>query len=153
MGTKAIGGANGKHGRVFIGALEICVEEYNLTEIATEENTTNSCSAGKEEFAYGTKHVEGSMTLTLDLSQHPLDNPPAILTGTFIGSTANPVRFYEHVATGVPAANAGPRWEFESLGIGQTEVTVPAQGKVMYKFNFKSSGTYRNPSENSGSSI
>lgn len=153
MGTKAIGGANGKHGRVFIGALEICVTDWELTEIAQEEDVTNSCSGGKREYEYGIRHCEGSMTMDMDLSQHPLDNPPNLNAGQKVGSTAAPVKLYEHVTTGTPSASAGPRWEFESMGITSVNVSVPAAGRVTYKINWKSSGTYRNPSENSGSSV
>ena len=147
MGTKAVGGANGKHGRVFIGSLEICVTEWNLTETAQEEDTTNSCSAGKREFEYGIREVSGTMTMDLDLSQHPLDNPPNLVPGTKTGT----VTLYEHSVTG--GSPAGPRWIFTSIGISSVQVTTPAAGKVVYVVNWRSSGAYTNPSENAGSSV
>ncbi len=147
MGTKAVGGANGKHGRVFIGSLEICVTEWNLTESAQEEDTTNSCSAGKREFEYGIREANGRLTMDLDLSQHPLDNPPSLVPGT----KTSTVTLYEHSVTG--ASPAGPRWIFTSIGITSVEVTVPAAGKVTYVINWRSSGAYTNPSENAGSSV
>ncbi len=147
MGTKAVGGANGKHGRVFIGSLELCVTEWNLTESAQEEDTTNSCSAGKREFEYGIREANGRLTMDLDLSQHPLDSPPGLVPGTKTGT----VTLYEHsVAGGSPA---GPRWVFTSIGITSIEVTVPAAAKVTYVINWRSSGAYTNPAENAGSSV
>lgn len=146
MGQKAISGKNGKQGRVFIDAFELCVEEWNLTETAREEETTNSCSQGKEEYEYGTKHCEGTMSFTLDLSQHPLDNPPALV----VGSTISDVTLYEHsTGSGTPD---GSRWIFTSVAITSLTVSCPAIGKVRYEINWKSTGLYTNPSENAGSS-
>lgn len=147
MGQKAISGKSGKQGRVFIDTLELCVEEWNLTETAREEEVTNSCSAGKEEYAYGTKHCEGVLRMTLDLSQHPLDNPPALITGESISN----VILYEH-STGTGTAD-GSRWIFTTIVITSLTVTVPASGKVAYEINWKSNGAYTNPSENAGSSV
>lgn len=147
MGTKAVGGANGKHGRVFIGSLELCVTEWSLTESAQEEDTTNSCSGGKREFEYGIREANGRLTMDLDLSQHPLDSPPGLVPGTKTGT----VTLYEHSVSG--ASPAGPRWIFTSIGITSIEVTAPAAAKVTYVINWRSSGAYTNPSENAGSSV
>ncbi len=147
MGTKAVGGANGKHGRVFVGSLELCVTEWNLTESAQEEDTTNSCSAGKREFEYGIREANGRLTMDLDLSQHPLDSPPGLVPGTKTGT----VTLYEHSAAG--GSPGGPRWIFTSIGITSIEVTVPAANKVTYVINWRSSGAYTNPAENAGSSV
>ena len=149
MGTKAVGGANGKHGRVFIGSLELCVTEWNLTETAQEEDTTNSCSEGKREFEYGIREVSGRLTMDLDLSQHPLDNPPNLTAGTKTGT----VTLYEHSNKTGSGGPDGPRWIFTSIGISSVEVTVPAAAKVTYVINWRSSGAYTNPSENAGSSV
>lgn len=147
MGLKAISGKNGKQGRFFIGTFELCVEEWTLREMVREEETTNSCSQGKEEYEYGTKHCEGTMRFTLDLSQHPLDNPPALITGQKISN----VTMYEHsVGSGTPD---GSRWNFSEIAITELSVSVPAIGKVNYEINWKSTGLYTNPSENAGSSV
>ena len=148
MGTKAIGGASGKHGRVFVGALELCVTEWNLTETAAEEDTTNSCSEGKREFEYGTRDCSGRIMMDLDLSQHPLDDPPALRAGTKTGT----VTLYEHSLSDGDGGPDGSRWVFTSLGITSVEVTVPATGKVTYVVNWRSSGAYTSPAENAGSS-
>lgn len=147
MGAKAISGRSGKQGRVFINTLELCVEEWTLQEIAKEEDVTNSCSAGKEEYAYGTKHCEGTLRMTLDTTQHPLDSPPALIVGTDIST----VTLYEH-SVGTGTAN-GPRWIFTTISITSLNITCPASGKVLYEINWKSNGAYTNPSENAGSSV
>lgn len=150
MPTPALQHANGKSGRFFVGSPlgEICIEEATLTEMAQEEDTTNSCSAGKEEFAYSTKHCEGTGTMTLDLAQHPYDSPPSIRAGTKV-----PARFFEFSdpAT-VDPDGSGKFWDFTAIGISQITVTWPQHGKVTFEFTWKSSGAYTNPDENVGSS-
>lgn len=147
MGLKAISGKNGKQARVFIGSWELCVESWTLREMVREEETTNSCSQGKEEYEYGTKHCEGTLSFTLDLSAHPLDNPPALITGSKISN----VTFYEH-STGSGTAD-GSRWIFTEIAITELSVDAPAIGKLKYEINWKSTGLYSNPSENAGSSV
>lgn len=150
MGTKAVQHANKKSGRFFFGTplSEVCIDEATLTEIAQEEDTTNSCSAGKEEFDYSTKHCEGTFTFTLDLSQHPYDSPPALRAGSKI-----PATFFEYSdeVLVAPTGN-GKRWVFTAIGISQMTITWPQHGKITYEGTWKSSGAYTNPDESAGSS-
>ncbi len=146
MGTKAVGGANGKHGRVIFvnsntfGAFELCVTEWSLTEQAQEEDTTNSCSAGKREFEYGAKWVEGRFQLDLDLSAHPLDDPPNLAAGQLVNAE---VRLYEHTVAGQDGlGNNAAAWSFSAFRILSVEVTTPAANKVSYTINWKNSGAY-----------
>ena len=136
MGTKAVGGANGKHGRVTLGnssssALEICVTEWALTVNVNEEDTTNSCSAGKREFEYGAQWVEGILTMDLDLSAHPLDNPPNFIAGQLLGEA---LTLYEHTST---ISGTVTHWTLVNVKITQTQVTSPAASKVVYVISFK----------------
>lgn len=143
MGTKAVGGANGKHGRVVFynsatfGSFELCVTEWSLTEQAQEEDTTNSCSAGRREFDYGAKWIDGKFTLDLDLSAHPLDDPPNLKAGQLVDAT---VFLHEHTSN--PLAQADGFWTLSSFRIMSVEVTTPATNKIVYVINFKNSGTY-----------
>jgi len=143
MGTKVVSGANGKQGRVFANVsgndIELCVTEWTLTVIANEYNITNSCSAGKEEIQYGDKHVEGKITMDLDLAQHPLDNPPNLQVGLFVTE----IDLYEHSSFDVVD---GPIWYLLDVAITQLEVSVPAAGKVTYSFSYKT-GNFQNPDQ------
>ncbi len=142
MGTKAVGGANGKHGRVIFsnsntfGQFELCVTEWSLTEQAEEVDTTNSCSAGRREFDYGARWVEGRFNLDLDLAAHPLDDPPNLKAGELVNAT---VKLYEHTNE---TGNLYSFWELSAFRIMSVEVTTPAANKVTYVINFKNSGTY-----------
>jgi hypothetical protein len=146
MGTKAVGGANGKHGRVIFynsdpggfGSFELCVTEWSLTEQAEEVDTTNSCSAGRREFDYGAKWVEGRFTLDLDLAAHPLDDPPNLVAGQLVNAT---VYLHEHITDPALSFDNG-FWTLSSFRILSVEVTVPSAGKVTYVINWKNSGTY-----------
>lgn len=145
MGTKAVGGASGKHGHVIFynsgvggfGSFELCVTDWSLTEQAQEEDTTNSCSEGKREFEYGAKWVDGKFTLDLDLSAHPLDDPPNLKAGQLVDATV-----YLHEHTTDPATVSGSVWQLDSFRVMSVEVTTPAANKVTYVINFKNSGTY-----------
>ncbi len=142
MGTKAVGGANGKHGRVIFsnsntfGSFELCVTEWSLTEQAQEEDTTNSCSEGKREFEYGARWIEGRFTLDLDLSAHPLDDPPNLTAGQLVNAS---VQLYEHTGSDVSSAAV---WQLSAFRILSVEVTDPAAAKVTYVINWKNSGDY-----------
>lgn len=143
MGTKAVGGASGKHGRIHLynsdPALnyELCVTEWSLTENVQEEDVTNSCSEGKREFEYGAKWVEGRFTLDLDLAAHPLDDPPNLNVGQLIVGS---VTLYEH--TDSIAVPVSAQWQLRALRILSVEITTPAAGKVQYVINWKNSGDY-----------
>lgn len=143
MGTKALAGASGYHGRISQtgsqGGLVLCVTEYNLQEIAAEEETTNSCSAGIREYDYGPIYVEGTIEADLDLTQHPFGSPPSFAPGEDVLN----VDFFESVAPDGGTVNGeAARWTFDKITIGQATVTCPAASKVHYSFNFKSTGPY-----------
>lgn len=145
MGTKAVGGANGKHGRVIFynsgvggfGSFELCVTEWSLTEQAEEVDTTNSCSEGRREFDYGARWVEGRFNLDLDLAAHPLDDPPNLVAGQLVNAT---VFLHEHTEN--PSLGTSGLWTFDAFRILSVEVTAGAASKVTYVINWKNSGTY-----------
>lgn len=151
MGTKAVSGASGKHGRAFTGSSlqnEFCVTDWSLTEMAQEEETTNSCSAGTREYEYGIRHCEGTLEIDLDLAAHPFGDPPALVTGTKIK-----LRLFEHSnPASVSAAGSGTYWDFTQVGISQVAITNPQSGKVHYSVQWKSCATYTRPHENTTSS-
>lgn len=155
MGAKAISGRSGKQGRVFYHNsgggidLEICVEEWRLQEMVQEFDITNSCSAGKEEYGYGTKHVEFTLRFTLDTTQHPLDDPPAFIVGQEL--TAMDIYLYEHVASGSIGLGSGEFWKITSPVVTGLNITNPASGKVNYEISFKSGAVYTRPTESIGS--
>lgn len=146
MGRKVVSGHSGFTGRVFINGSELCVEEQNWTEMAEEENVTNSCSAGFEQYEYGNRHVEGSVKGTWDVAANPFDDPPQLRAG---GEYS--VRLYIHSAPGVGNQN-GPNLFMGSCKFNDIKITVPAKGKVMYDFNFKSNGQYSLPTGSESSS-
>src|SRR3990167_3779896 len=143
MGTKAVGGANGKHGKILFsnsstfGFVELCVTEWPLIEQAEEVDTTNSCSAGRREFDYGAKWVEGRFTLDLDLAAHPLDDPPNLVAGQLVDAS---VSLYEHESDALVGGSAV--WSLSAFRILSVEVTSPAAEKVTYVISWKNSGIY-----------
>jgi len=144
MGTKAVGGASGKHGRVIFsnsdtfGQFDLCITEWSLTEQAEEVDTTNSCSAGRREFDYGARWIEGRFNLDLDLAAHPLDDPPNLKAGELVNAT---VFLYEHT-TAIGSITGDSVWTLSAFRIMSVEVTVGAANKVTYVINFKNSGDY-----------
>lgn len=155
MGLKAISGKNGKHGQFFItdsatfGTVQICVEEWTLRELIREEETTNSCSQGKEEYEYGTKHCDITIRFTLDLSQHPLDDPPGFTVGSTLPGT---VYLTEHSTA---AFQSDEVWQFPvgSLKVTELSLSVPAIGKVLYEISLRSSQNYIRPYEQNPSGV
>jgi len=146
MGRKVVSGHGGKMARTFIGGNEFCNTEYNFTEMAEEEDTTNSCSEGFNEYEYGNRHIEGSITADWDIGANPFVDPPALVAGgeyRFLG--------YIHSAPGI-GAEEGPRLEIDMMKINNVTITLPAKGKVTVSFDFKSSGRYSLPVQASGSS-
>jgi hypothetical protein len=145
MGRKVVSGHGGKMGRTFINGNEFCNTSYNYVEMAEEEDTTNSCSAGFNEYEYGNRHIEGSMEADWDIGANPFIDPPELRAGqeyAFIG--------YIHSQPG--ATPSGPRLEMDKMKINNVRVSVPAKGKVTVSFNFKSSGNYTLPVQASDSS-
>jgi hypothetical protein len=145
MGRKVVSGHSGYTGRTFIHGSEFCQTKYDYEEVAEEEDTTNSCSAGKNEYEYGNTHIEGSMEADWDIGANPFIDPPELRAGqeyAFIG--------YIHSQPG--ATPSGPRLEMDKMKINNVRVSVPAKGKVTVSFNFKSSGNYTLPVQASDSS-
>lgn len=138
MGRKIVSGHEGYTGRSFVGNNEFCHTSYEVEEVAHEEETTNSCSEGKDEYEYGNTHLEGSMELDWDIGANPYNDPPELRAGrayNFLG--------FVHSAPGEPPS--GPRFEIDNMKINNVRTRVPAQGKVSVSFNFKSSGAYSLP--------
>ena len=146
MGRKVVSGHGGYMPRTFINGNEFCNTSYNYTEMAEEEETTNSCSAGKNEYEYGNSHIEGSIEADWDIAANPFIDPPELRAGqeyAFLG--------YIHSAPGA-GAQSGPKLEIDKMKINNVRVTAPAKGKVTVSFDFKSSGPYTLPTQLSDSS-
>ncbi len=146
MGRKVVSGHAGKAGRTFINGNEFCQTQYQYTEMAEEEEVTNSCSAGKNQYEYGNSHIEGSMTLDWDIGANPYNDPPELRAGG-----TYQLKAYIHASPG-PGAEDGPYLQIDEMKINNVQVTVPAKGKVSVSFDFKSSGGYKLPTEASDSS-
>ncbi len=145
MGRKVLGGAQGRHGRLFIGEQEFCVTSWNVTETADEEDTTNSCSAGNAEQEYGITQLEGSIEADWDIAASPYRTPPNIAAGS---KHSNSYLFI-HAETGdLQTLNSGgsPFYKL-TMQINNIAITNPARGKVTYSFDFKSSGSYVLPTQ------
>ncbi len=139
MGRIVVSGNAGKMGRSFIDGNEYANTEYEYTEIAEEEEVTNSSSAGKNEYEYGNTHIEGSFSADWDAQQNPHVGPPSLTAGgryTYKGYISSPPGL---------GNEAGPHLEMDLMVINNLRVTIPAKGKVNYSFDFKSSGDYTLP--------
>ena len=134
MGKKVVSGAEGKTGRVRIGANTLCVTEWNAEEMADEENTTNSCSDGFDEQEFGNKHVEGSISADWDITTNPVESAPSIRAGTRLTDA----RLFIHDDGSFNSI----RCHFPLLDVTKIGITVPAKGKVSYNFTFKNYGPY-----------
>ena len=149
MGRKVLGGATGKHGRVFIAEQEFCVTSWNVSEVADEEDTTNSCSGGNAEQEYGVTQLEGSIEADWDITASPMRTPPTLKAG----SKHSDCYLFIHAGTGdltsILAAGT-PSYQL-GMQINNVSVTNPARGKVTYSFDFKSFGTYSLPTQSMSS--
>ncbi len=146
MGRKVVSGHGGKMPRTFIDGNEYCNTSYEFTEIAEEEETTNSCGAGYNEFEYGNKHIEGSIEANWDIGANPFNDPPTLRAGdayTFKG--------YVHAASGA-GLESGPFLNMEEMKINNVKITMPSKGMVTVSFDFKSNGLYTLPTQASDSS-
>lgn len=137
MGRATISGAQGKHGRAFFNGTELCITEWSLQEIAEEDDTTNSCSAGYDEYEYGNVHLEGSITADWDADYNSIASVPNLRAGTKITD----VKLYINATSG-SGNEDGPYSHMPSCGINNVSITVPAKGKVSYTCNVKSDGEY-----------
>lgn len=147
MGRKVVSGHAGYTGRTFINGNEFCQTSYNVQEIAEEYETTNSCSAGKNEYEYGNTHLEGSMEADWDIGANPYVDPPELRAGQAYG-----LRAHIHSQPGPGIAPSGPLFEIDNMKINNVRTSVPAQGKITVSFDFKSSGGYSLPTQASDSS-
>jgi len=152
MGRKVLSGAQGRHGRLFIGRNEYCVTSYNITEAADEEDTTNSCSAGNAEQEYGVSQLEGSIELDWDIAASPYRDPAAISAGSkhalsylFIHAPGTATDDLDSLIAG------GSPYYLLTLQINNIAVTNPARGKVTVSFDFKSFGSYTLPTQSMSS--
>jgi len=146
MGRKIVSGHGGKMARTFMNGQEFGNTSYQYTEMAEEEDTTDSRSAGFNKYEYGNKHIEGSMEMDWDIGQNPFLDPPQLISGEayrFLG--------YVHATAGAGLED-GPKLEVDELKINNVRVTCPAKGKVTVSFDFKSSGPYSLPIQASDSS-
>lgn len=145
MGRKIISGYSGKMSRVFIGNTagtsvnEFCAEDWEISEVGQEEDTTNTCSAGASEQEIGIKNLEGNINYTWDVANNPYDDPPNL----DVGSKHPGTKLYVHAAPGVGLAN-GPYWLL-NLQVIEHSNSMPVRGKVSGTIRFKSYGTYSLP--------
>jgi hypothetical protein len=143
---KYVSGNANKQGRLFLDGNEFCAEDWEITESADEEETTNTCSAGQEEFMTTTRRLEGTINYTWEASNNPMDNPPNLGAGTEHPST----RLYLHASPGVGNQD-GPFYEL-NMKILSHRVAVPVKGKVAGTITFKSTGPYILPTGEDSSS-
>ena len=145
MGRKIVSGHAGYLPRAYLNGNEFCNTSYEVTEIAEEEDTTNSCGAGFNEYEYGNKHLEGNMELDWDIGANPYIDPPELRAGQEYA-----FKGYVHSQPG--ATPSGPVFEVDKLKINNVRAGMPAKGKVTVRFDFKSSGLYSLPTQVSDSS-
>lgn len=145
MGRKAISGAAGKHGRLFLDGNEFCAEDWDIREIGEEEDTTSTCSAGQAEQEFGVTQLEGTINYTWDVTNNPFDNPPNLKVGEKLTAL-----LYVHALPGVGLQD-GPFYSF-TLHVTQHSLSVPVKGKVAGTVEFKSHGSYTLPTGDSNSS-
>lgn len=147
MGRKVVSGHEGHLPKAFINGNEFCHTSYEYTEVAEEEDTTNSCGEGFNEYEYGNKHIEGNMEADWDIGANPFIDPPELRAGreyAFVG--------YIHSQPASAGSPTGPRLEMDKMKINNVRVGVPTKGKVTVRFDFKSSGRYTLPTQASDSS-
>ena len=144
-----INGKDGKSGRLFIknmtdGATEyteLCITSHTTRELAKEFETTGSKSAGYDEFGYGNSHLEGSITAQWISTLNPLDEAPYLRSG----KADYAIKAYLHSAAGADLED-GDAINVDGtnghINLNNLEVTVPADGVIEYKFDWKSSGSY-----------
>lgn len=140
-----VSGHEGKTGRSFIDGNEYCNTQYSVKEVAEEEETTNSCSAGHNEYEYGNTHLEGSVEADWDVGVNPFSDTPVLRAGQEYDFKA-----YVHSLPGVGLAN-GPNW-IMNMKVNNVEVMVKSKGVVTVKFDYKSTGPYSYPSGSDSSS-
>jgi len=145
MGRKVIGGHGGKVPRATLNGSEYCFEEMSFEEISEEEDTTNSCGAGKNEYEYGNSHIEGSVRATWDIAANPFQDPPELRSGQSYRMLG-----YLHSSPGAGNLD-GPRYEIDDMRINNVRTNAPVKGKLEVSFNFKSSGAYSYPNQASDS--
>jgi len=133
MGRKVIDQAHGKTGRVFYNGNEMCVTSWNISVQKEEEEVTNSCSAGFNEWEYGPEVATGTIEAQWDITTDPFSDAPAIRNGD--NAT---LKLYVHSLAGVGLAD-GPFWLILAK-INGIKMGVQAKQKVMYSFDYKSSG-------------
>jgi len=146
MGRKVVSGSKGKHGRLFIGGTEFCAEDWDISEVGDEEDTTNTCSAGYAEQEIGVTRLEGTINYTWDILNNPFDTPPNLGVGAKHAST----KLYVNATAG-SSAEDGPYWDFTLHVLGHQN-SIPVRGKVTGTINFASHGTYTLPSGDHASS-
>lgn len=145
MGRKAISGASGKHGRLFIGEQEFCAEDWEIQEIGEEEDVTSTCDAGNASVEIGVTQLQGTINYTWDVTRNPYVGPPALNVGSKHAET----KLYVHATSG-EGLQDGPFWDFTLIVI-QHSFSIPVKGKVAGTLEFKSTGSYTNPIGNDSS--
>ena len=150
-----VNGKDGKSGRLFVknvtdsgDYIELIITQWEATEMATEYETTGSKSAGNNEYEYGSCHIEGSVTAEWDSSINPIQDGPTIrASGGPAGEGDNfALRAFLNSSPGAAGTEDGYQVDIDgSSGFARfnnVKLTVPAEGKISYSFDFKSSGGY-----------
>lgn len=145
MGVKVVSGRNGKMGRVFMGGNEFCGEDWEIEETGTEEDTTNTCSAGKKEQEIGNTQLNGTFNYTWDITA----NPWIAIVDLSVGQKHALTKFYIHATPG-DGLEDGPAFTF-TLHVMSHSNSDPVDGKVTGTITFKSFGDYTLPSASDSS--
>lgn len=145
MGLKVVSGHNGKMGRLFIGGNELCAEDWEVEETGTEEDTTNTCSAGSKEQEIGNTQLNGTINYTWDITANPWVDPVDLSVGQKWAET----KLYIHSTPGL-ALEDGPAFTL-TLHVLSHSNSDPVDGKVTGTITFKSHGAYTLPSTSDSS--
>lgn len=138
MGRKVVSGWNGLMGHLFMDGNEFCAEDWEISEVGEEADTTNTCGQGYAEQEIGTKHLEGTINYTWDAEKNAFSATPNMAVGTKHTNT----RLYPHS----DGDDQTEPYFGLTLHVTNHRVGVPVKGKVSGTITFKSFGAYTLPS-------
>ena len=124
----------GKNGNVTVNANNVNIEEWNVSDTTSEEETTHSGSGGFMEGIAAIRSASGSFKGTWDANATPFDSPPALLPSTFVDNL-------------ILNFNGTKKWTFPKAFIQTVDVTNNVRGKIEWTCTFRSDGTFTRPGE------
>ena len=128
-------------------AVEFVQTTYNYTEVANEEEVTGTGDGGYDAYEYGCKHIEGHMECVWDADVQYFagaDTAAEAYDDDF--PYLDPHGHYEFRGYVNSLAELdGPYLYIANMRINNLAVTIPAKGKIVFSFDFKSSGAYTLP--------